>query len=56
LYVRLRLNPRNDPELDDYYWEFEEDHPGYARYSRWSTITFSAAVIAALLLFIAAYV
>lgn len=54
LYVKLRLRPKGDSELDDYYYEFEDRHPGYARYLRWSRITFAAAVVAMLLLFIAA--
>lgn len=54
LYVKLRLRPKGDSDLDDYYCEFEDRHPAYARYLRWSRITFAAAVIAMLLLFIAA--
>lgn len=54
LYVRLRLRPKDRSDLDDYYYEFEDRHPAYAGYLKWSKITFSAAVIAMLLLFIAA--
>ena len=53
IIVRLRLRPKADPELEDYYYEFEEQHPGYARYLKWSRITFTGAVIGALLLFLA---
>ena len=56
LYVKLRLRPKDNSDLDDYYYEFEDQHPGYARYTKWSRITFSAAVIAVLLLFIAAVI
>jgi len=52
-YVRIRLRPKDDSDLDEYYYEFEDQHPAYAKYTKWSRITFSAAVIAALLLFIA---
>jgi hypothetical protein len=52
LYVRIRLRPR-DPELDDYYHEFENQYPGLARYTKWSRITFTAVAISVLLLFIA---
>ncbi len=52
IFVRIRLRPRDDSDLDDYYHEFEEEHPGYARYLRWSRITFTGAVIAALMLFL----
>ena len=51
-YVRIRLRPR-DSELDDYYHEFENQHPGLAKYTKWSRITFTAVVISVLLLFIA---
>ena len=54
-YVRLRLRP-SDKDLDDYYYEFEDQHPGLARYSKWSKINFTAAAVAALLLFLAAVI
>jgi len=54
IYVRLRLRPKDDSDLDDYYYEFEDRHPGFARYTKWSRITFAAAVLAALLFFLAA--
>jgi len=53
IIVRLRLRPKDDPELENYYYEFEEQHPGYARYLKWSKIMFTGAVIGALLLFLA---
>ena len=52
-YVRIRLRPKHGSDLDDYYYEFEDQHPAYAKYIKWSRITFTAAVIAALLLFLA---
>ena len=51
-YVRLRLRP-DDSDLDDYYHEFEDQQTGYARYAKWSRITFAAAAVGVLLLFIA---
>ena len=51
--VNVRLRPKDGSDLDDYYHEFEEQHPVYARYLKWSRITFTAAVVAALLLFLA---
>ena len=54
IYVKLRLRKDADTDLDEYYHEFEDLHPGLARYAKWSQITFSAAVIAVLLIFIAA--
>ncbi len=43
-------------DLNDYYYEFEHCHPGFAKYTKWSKITFIAAAIGALLLFIAAVI
>ena len=56
IIVRIRLRPKDDSDLDEYYYEFEESHPGYARYLKWSKITFTGLVISILLLFIAAFV
>ena len=56
IIVRLRLRPKDDSDLDDYYYEFEDEHPAYARYLKWSRITFAVACLAALLLFIAAVI
>lgn len=53
LYVKLSLKPKEDSDLDDYYYEFEDQHPAMAKYIKWSKITLSIAVIAALLLFLA---
>jgi len=50
MWVKLRMKP--DGELDEYYIEFEDQHPGYARYERWSRITFAGAVAGALMLFL----
>jgi hypothetical protein len=51
-YVRRRLRP-DDSELDDYYHEFEDQQPGYARYERWSRVTLTGAAVSMLLLFVA---
>ncbi|RKY07203.1 MAG: hypothetical protein DRP65_10710 [Planctomycetota bacterium] len=53
LYVKIRLRPKSNSDFDDYYYEFEDRHPDFARYTKWSQITFVAAIIAALLLFVA---
>jgi len=56
-YVKLRLRPREDPDSqDDYYYEFEDRQPDVARYNKWSRITFTAAAVGVLLLFIAAVI
>ncbi|MHC4571561.1 MAG: hypothetical protein ACYS0C_05745 [Planctomycetota bacterium] len=42
--------------MNDYYYEFEDQHAGFAKYTKWSKITFTAVAVAALLLFIAAII
>ena len=42
IYVRLRLRPKDDSELDNYYYEFEDQHAEYARYCQWLRITLGA--------------
>lgn len=54
LYARVRLRPRDDSDLDDYYYEFEDQHPEYARYTRWLRITTGGAALGVLLLFLGA--
>lgn len=51
IIVKIKLKPGEDSGIDDYHFEFEDSHPGYARYSKWSKITFIAAAASALLLF-----
>ena len=53
IYVKLRLRPKEDSDFDDYYHEFEDSHPDMAKYVKWSQITFTAAVVSALVLFLA---
>ncbi len=55
VYVQVRLKPDSD-ELEDYFWEVEDRHPGLARYNKWSRITLAAAALAAMLLFAAAFI
>ena len=55
-YVKIRLRPKENSDLEDYYYELEEQHPDYANYLKWSRTTFTAAVVSALLLFIAAII
>lgn len=50
IFVKLTMRPKDD--LDEYHYEFEDHHPDLARYDKWSKITFTTAVIAALLLFV----
>ncbi len=50
--VRACLRPGKDSGLDDYYYEFEDEHPEYARYNRWLRITLGGAALGVLLLFV----
>src|SRR4030042_790933 len=43
VYVRVRLRPREGSDLDDYYHEFEEQHPEYARYTKWMQLSLGGA-------------
>lgn len=56
LYVKLRLRPKKNSDLEDVYHEFEDDQPDVAKYLKWSRITFIAAATGALLLFVAAVI
>ncbi len=47
------MRPKVDSDLEEYYFELEEHHPGYARYHKWSRITFSMAAAGALMMFLA---
>jgi len=49
-YVKFRLRPKDD---EGYYYEFEDQQPDVARYALWSKITFAAAAVGVLLLFVA---
>ena len=53
IYVRLRLRPKEGSDLDHWYYEFEEQHPEYANYLKWSKITFAGVIVSMLLMFIA---
>ncbi|MFC1676943.1 hypothetical protein ACFL3G_07770 [Planctomycetota bacterium] len=53
LYVKLNMRPGDDSDVDDYYHEFEDQHPAYAKYQKWSKITFTSIVAAVLMLFTA---
>ena len=55
-YVKIRLRPKENSDLDDYYYEFEDQHPDLENYIKWSRITFTSAAVSALLLFLAAII
>lgn len=50
IYVKLAMRPKDD--IDEYHFEFEDHHPDFAAFDKWSRITFVAAAIAALMLFL----
>jgi len=52
VWVRVKLKP-TDPDLDEYYHEFEDQHPEVIRYNKWVQMTFMGACIGMLLLFLA---
>jgi len=56
VYVEIRLRPKGRSDFDEYYYEFEHQHPDFAKYTKWSKITFGTAAIGALLLFLAAVI
>ena len=54
-YVKLRLRPREE-DLEDVYYEFEDQQPEVVRYEKWVRITFVGALIGILLLFVAVFI
>jgi hypothetical protein len=55
LLIRITLKPKYDEDLDDYYHEFEDAHPGLAKYHKWSKITFSGIALAILMIFLVTF-
>ena len=53
LCVKIFLRLKDDGDLDDYHFEFEDHHPQLARYEHWSRMTFIGVVIGMLMLFAA---
>lgn len=53
IYVRIKFSPKQDSDFDEIYWEFEDSHPGFAKYEKLSRITFAGMILGALLLFLA---
>jgi len=53
IIIKVRLNTKNNPDIDDYYYEFEEQEPKLAAYKKYTSITFTIMIVAALLLFLA---
>lgn len=53
IYIKISLRP-SDPDLDNWYHEFEDTHPEVTRYEKWSKITFTGIALSILLIFLAA--
>jgi len=52
VYARVRLRPPAGSDVDETYYEFEDEDPEYARYNRWLTITNAGVALGMLLLFL----
>lgn len=52
IYARVRLRPRDSSDIDDDYYESEDQHPDYARYTKWLRLTMAGAAAGVLLLFL----
>lgn len=53
IYAKVRLRPRQDSDLDDYYHEFEDQHPDLQRYDTWCRVSLTGVVVSMLLVFLA---
>lgn len=52
-YVKIKLKPKEDGELDDYYYEFEGQHPDLAKYYRMHSLAMTLVVVSMLMMFVA---
>jgi hypothetical protein len=52
LGIRFWMKPVETPD-EEVYWEFEEDDPGYERYTRWLQVSLAGMCLGVLLLFVA---
>ncbi len=50
VFVRIKFKPR-DPDLDQWHYEFEDQHPEIARYDKWIRLTFAGMCLGVLLMF-----
>ena len=51
MYVKIVLRPKDDSDLDEYHYEFEDRHPQLARYEKWGRMAFIGVIIGMLMLF-----
>lgn len=52
IFVKIKMRPGAGSDLDDYYHEFEDQHPQLAKYEKWSKITLTGTIIGMLGLFL----
>jgi len=53
IWVKMR---KNLTDLEDYYWEFEDQHPTYQRYQKLRNISFIISATSVLAIFAAAMI
>lgn len=51
LILRIFFRSKAETDLDDWYYEFEDQHPGLQRYNKLISVTHCLMAIGALLLF-----
>ena len=51
LFVRIKLRPR-EKDLEEVYYEFEDQMPQVKRYESWQRLTFAGVVVSMLLVFL----
>ena len=52
IYVRFKYKPMIAKELEDYYYEFEDQHPGLQKYDKLSSLAMITTTVGVLLLFV----
>jgi len=56
IYVRVKMRPAEESDVNEYYHEFEHLDPAYAAYNKWLRITFTGIVISVLVIFVMMFV
>ena len=52
IYIRIKLKPMLSKDLEDYYYEFEDQHPGLQKYDKLSNLAKMTSVMGVIFLFI----
>ena len=53
IIIRIKLNTKNNPDIDDYYYEFEEQEPKLAAYQKYTSITLGIMIVSVIVVFVA---